>query len=50
MKGYRTYAMAAALILHQVLKGLGIDVDQEATSTTVDTVLAVLMVYFRSKA
>lgn len=50
MKGYRTYIAAGLIVVHQILQVFGIDVPQENLSVTIDTVLAILAIFFRSKA
>ena len=50
ISGYRTYLMAALLVIHQLLKTQGFDIPQENLSTTVDVILGVGVVIFRKLA
>lgn len=48
--GYRTYIVAVALILHQVLKLSGIDIAEENISNAIDVVLGIGVLVFRKLA
>jgi len=50
LAGYRTYLSALAIIGHQGLKMVGLDIPQEQISIIIDTVLGGAVMYFRYKA
>ena len=51
LKGYRTYASAAAIIVHQILNQFGLqDFTGEQISTFIDVGFAILALIFRWKA
>ena len=51
LKGYRTYASAIAIMLHQVLNQFGLaDLTGEQVSTFIDVLFAILCLVFRYKA
>lgn len=47
MQGYRTYISVILIVLHQVLKILGVDLPEENLSIAVDVILAIAAGVFR---
>ena len=51
LSGYRTYIMAAAIILHQILNAIGlVEVTGEQLSVAIDVILAIFVFIFRKFA
>lgn len=47
LAGFRTYISVILIVLHQVLKILGIDIPEENLSIAVDVILAIAAGVFR---
>jgi uncharacterized membrane protein len=47
LQGFRTYITVILLVLHQVLKFIGVDIPEQNLSIAVDVVLAILAGIFR---
>ena len=47
MQGFRTYISVILIILHQVLKLIGVDVPEESLSIAIDVILAIAAGIFR---
>lgn len=47
LQGFRTYISVILIVLHQILKLLGVDIPSENLSVAVDVILAVLAGVFR---
>lgn len=50
MDGYKTYVTGLALIIHQILKSMGMDVDNQNLSIAIDVILGIGVVIFRKMA
>ena len=47
LQGFRTYISVILIVLHQVLKLIGVDVPEESLSIAIDVVLAIAAGVFR---
>jgi len=47
LQGFRTYISVILIILHQVLKLMGVDVPEESLSVAIDVILAIAAGVFR---
>jgi hypothetical protein len=50
LSGIRTYLMGGGVIVHQVAKQFGLDIDDSLYSAAIDVVLGVGVIYFRFRA
>lgn len=50
LSGIRTYLMGGGVIVHQVAKQFGFDIDDSLYSAIIDIVLGIGVIYFRFKA
>lgn len=50
LKGKKTYIAVSIVVIHQILKVLGYDVDQAELSAAIDTGAGILAFFFRSIA
>lgn len=44
---WKTYLMGVSVIIHQVLKLVGVDVPDELMSASIDGILGIAAIYFR---
>jgi hypothetical protein len=50
LEGLRTYLMGGGVILHQGLKLIGIDVENDLISNSIDAILGIGAIFFRWQA
>lgn len=50
LSGIRTYLMGGGVIVHQIAKQFGLDIDDSLYSAAIDVVLGIGVIYFRFKA
>lgn len=50
LSGIRTYLMGGGVIVHQIAKSFGLDIDDNLYSAAIDVVLGIGVIYFRFKA
>ncbi len=48
--GIRTYLMGGGVIVHQVAKQFGFDIDDSLYSAAIDVILGIGVIYFRFRA
>jgi len=47
LEGFRTYLVSGGIVLHQVLKFAGIDIDNKLVSESIDGIMAIAAIGFR---
>lgn len=50
LSGIRTYLMGGGVIVHQVAKQFGFDIDDRLYSAAIDVILGIGVIYFRFRA
>lgn len=50
LSGIRTYLMGGGVIVHQIAKQFGFDIDDSLYSAAIDIILGIGVIYFRFKA
>ena len=50
LSGIRTYLMGGSVIVHQVAKQFGFDIDDSLYSAAIDVILGIGVIYFRFRA
>ena len=50
LSGIRTYLMGGGVIVHQVAKQFGFDIDDSLYSAAIDVILGIGVIYFRFRA
>lgn len=50
LSGIRTYLMGGGVIVHQVAKQFGFDIDDSLYSAAIDVILGISVIYFRFRA
>jgi len=50
LSGIRTYLMGGGVIVHQIAKQFGFDIDDSLYSAAIDVILGIGVIYFRFRA